>query len=104
MLADRRVSPSSTRADVQDGVAEPLRVLDVEVAPVAVRDGAGVADLAALLGVEVGAVEQQRDRRRRPSSLPARDDGVVLDPADDLRRRSCAGRTSASRRSSAVRP
>ena len=45
-------------ADVQHGFAELLRVLDLEGAGRR-GDGALVADLAALLGVEVGAVEQQ---------------------------------------------
>ena len=51
-------------ADVQHRLAEPLRVFDREGAGRR-RDGALVADLAALLGVEVGLVRGagRADRR-----------------------------------------
>jgi hypothetical protein len=63
-------SPDATvalvqRADVQHRFAEPLRVLDLEVGAARGADGAAIADLPALLAVEVRAVEQERDALAR---------------------------------------
>ena len=47
------------------------------------RDGALVADLAALLGVEVGLVQEQGELIAAVELAGVADE-VVLDPADDL--------------------
>ena len=71
------------RAEVQHRVAEPLHVLDLELdaTGAGVVDDAGVADLAALLGVEIGAVEQQRRRLPGPECAGS-DDVVAQHPAE----------------------
>ena len=56
--------PSRDLADVQHRIAEPLRVLDFEGAGRR-RDRALVADLAALLRVEVRLVQEQGEPDRR---------------------------------------
>ena len=72
--------------------------------PPSVVDRAGVADLPALLGVEV-ACGRAAARPSSPAfSLPGAHHGVVLHPAEHLRVDDRRGRTSASRRSSAGRP
>ena len=87
---------------MQDRVAEPLGVVDVK-APGRRDDVAVVADLAALLGVEIRAVQQQA-RLVAGVQRAAAHDGVVLHPAEDVRGDLQADRTSANRRSSAARP
>ena len=89
-------------ADVQDAVAELLRVVHLEAAG-GRGDQAGIADLAALLGIEVGLVQEQGGLLARRQAAGS-DDRVVLDPADDRRLRRRARRTWGSRRSWAVRP
>src|ERR1019366_4816418 len=67
-------------APVDDAVAEPLRVLDLEGAGVG-PDPASIADLSSLLGVEVGLVEHEANL------IPAREaagaNEVSLDPGED---------------------
>ena len=68
-------------ADVQHGVTEFLRVRHLEK-PGRRDDGARITDLAALLAVEVGVVQQQGGLFLSLQS-PRRLDGVVAHPADD---------------------
>ena len=75
--------PFVQHADMQHGIAEPLRVEHFELAAIGRADRADIADLAALLGVEVRAIEQQGHVFARADASFA-DDGVVFDPAEDF--------------------
>src|SRR5690606_13396233 len=83
LAVDARVQPvadldsaAGKRADVTVGRAELLRVLDAELAARA-RQRAGVADLAAALGVERRAVEDDRAARAVGEPLDRRAVRVV---------------------------
>ena len=78
--------PSRDSAEVQDA-SPSFCVSSTSNAPGRRADRAGVADLAALLGVEVRAVEQQADLVVLSPARPVADDGVVLDPAEHRGRR-----------------
>src|SRR5207244_10040745 len=69
-------------ADVQDRVAETLRVLYAEAASGG-ADEAAVADLAALFGVEIGLLHQQRNLIAF-AQLALGGDDVVAHPAEQL--------------------
>ena len=68
-------------AQVQDGVAEFVRVVDLE-SPRRRAEATRVADLAALLGVEVRAIEEKADFVVFAEDAFAHRD-AVLDPAED---------------------
>ena len=104
-LSPTAIDPPRTVPKCRTVVTEPLRVFDLEfdAGRKRVVDHARIADLAALLGVEVRAVEQQ-GRRLPGRERAGADDFVVDDPAENGRVAKVADRTSASRPSRAGRP
>ncbi len=70
--------------DVQDALTESLRVEHFEFSAIRGTNGADVANLAALLTVEVGAIKQESDVLPGADAALT-DNGIVFDPAEDLR-------------------